>query len=415
MTETNILNSLTIYNFYNILKTELIFSLLKSKTKRKGRNKIKQGNSKQLKEFNKKIVLKTIRDNNPISRTDLTKITDLSHTTISNITEELFQDNFLVEVGVGESKGGRKPILLDFNPGKYYFISMELAADHIDISLLNLNDKIIESNKKDIDKRLSKDDIISLIKELTNEILSLISSDEIILAMTIGVSGIINQSEDIIVNSAALGIDNMNIKYILEKNHDFPVYVVNDANLATLAEKHFRTENLNNFIYIFLGPSMGAGIVIENNIYFGNHGSAGEIGHIKVDLNGPDCFCGNQGCLISVLSSYISLDNINQMETEFNYIIENDLYEEKNYQNFCQYLSMGISNYIKINDPDRIILGGHIVNIAPKRFYIDISKLVRNNLIKGLEKDILIEPSIIKNNSIILGGSQWCFKKSLLE
>lgn len=372
-----------------------------------------QGNSKVLKENNRKIIIKSFRDIAPVSRTKLAKYTKLSHTTISTITDELINENLIVKVGEGKSRGGRRPELLGFNNKKYYFLSVDLAVDYIYISLLNLNfEELISKEKKIEKKNINKEHIIKVITDLSNSIIEDIEGK--ILGMTIGVSGIIDKSMGKIINSAALNLEDLNIKKALKKSFKFPVFIENDANLSALAEKYIRGVSLNNFIYIFIGPSIGGGIVIDDKIYRGNRGSAGEIGHTIVKNDGPLCFCGNKGCLISVLDSFIPIKTTEEFLTAFNNIDKNKFYNSKFYREFCQYLSLSISNYIKLNDPQVIIIGGDIIKIAPERFFSDIKKLTNNKLIKGINKNTQIIPSSIEGNSIILGGGYLTFQYTLL-
>lgn len=371
-----------------------------------------QGNSKALKEINRKVILKKIRDYAPVSRTKLADYTNLSHPTVSTIIEELMNEEFIVEIGEGKSKGGRKPILIDFNNEKYYFISIDFAVDYVSVSLLNLKFEIIQTRSQKLFKTINEDFFIELITKFTYEMMNKLGKKEKILGMTIGVTGIISNSKDKIIYSAALNIKNLNVREKLTEIFDFPIYILNDANLSALAEKHFWS-NISNYFYLFIGPSIGGGIIIKGDIYTGNYGGAGEIGHTIVEYDGPLCFCGKKGCLISVLSSFIPIDNTKELITTFNIIKKRGLYNSEQYRKFCIYLGLGISNYIKINDPELIIIGGDIIKVAPPRFYKDLEELVNEDLL-SINKNIKIKPSSIKENPIILGGAYFCFEKVLL-
>lgn len=109
--------------------------------------------------------------------------------------------------------------------------------------------------------------------------------------------------EGILYNASNLGWQNVPLQKILEKEWGFPVHLENDANAAAWGEKWFGAgQGYSHLIYITVSTGIGGGIILEDRIYRGSTGSAGEFGHIPVVFGGSLCGCGKRGCLETVAS-----------------------------------------------------------------------------------------------------------------
>ncbi|MFW5891476.1 MAG: ROK family protein [bacterium] len=369
---------------------------------------MKRGNIKLMKKMNTSFIIKEINENGPLSRSDLKVNTGLSPTTITTLINEMVEDNLVIEVGERESSGGRKPILLDLNPKYAYILSGWISSEKIFISLIDIKYNILEIIEQEIIFP-SNDNLINQIKSIIDK---LINSNDIskekIIGLILGISGIINQKEGLIKYSAHLDLKNFSIRQPLSKYYSFPIYIENDTNLIALSEKKFGYKNINNFIYIMIGPELGSGIIIDDKIYRGNHGQAGEFGHLLVKENGPICSCGRKGCLTPVLSEYIPLENAKNFRNSFNNLNKNS----KEYKLFCHYLSLSITNYIHLFDNQAVIFGGELGKIASEQFYLDIKNRIIDYSIKDVYKNIKILPASLNDNEVLKGGANFCFKNS---
>lgn len=373
---------------------------------------MKSGNVKLMKKMNVALIINQIRKHGPVSRTDITKMTDLSPTTVSTLVEELLKNKLIVEVGVGESKGGRKPILLDLNPTGKYMISIYISVDSLYVALLNLRFSIIDSLSVSLQSPAQKYLIYQIISSIDKLILKAKIDQKNIIGMGIGATGIIDKENGIITYSAALNLEKFPISEKLKLKYNFPIYLENDANLAALGEKEFgHANNFSNYLYIMIGAGIGSGIIIDNQIYHGKYGGAGEFGHIIIEKNGPQCECGNYGCLNSVLLPLIPIQSKEKLSSSFNLNTDNKLYESNNYKEFCQYLGIAISNYIKLFDPEAIIFGGEIAKVVSNRFYQDMRNTINRLILKGMNENLPVLPSIVEENPVILGGASLCFNK----
>ena len=372
----------------------------------------KRGSAQALREHNRKAVLACLRDQAPNTRTRLSARTKLSPATISAIVDELISDQLLVEVGKERSRGGRRAVMLDFNEQKYFFLCADLAVDTISVALVNLRFQVLAHRSRPVQDRRDPALLLQQLVETAQEVLATLGAGERVLGMCIGVTGVVNKAKDTIVYSAAFDIRNLNMRAELARFFDFPIYTFNDANLSALAEKYYLS-SLGYCLYLMIGPSLGAGVIVNGDIYSGQSGWAGEIGHSIVERAGPVCFCGKRGCLVSVLAQYIPVGSAEKLRSTFAWPSGRDFYASSAYEHFCYYVGLIISNYVKIFDPETVIIGGVVAEVAPQKLYADLEACVNEQFLLG-DQPVSILPAQVKANSVIIGGAYFCFDNILL-
>jgi glucokinase len=210
-----------------------------------------------------------------------------------------------------------------------------------------------------------------------------VSSDNKIAAVGIGAAGIIDVETGLITVSPNLpGWHNIKLKEILERELDVITFVDNDATVATIGEHKFGIAvRCDHFVCVTLGTGIGGGVVTNGQIYRGICGSAGEIGHMTIDINGPLCACGNRGCWESLASGTAlereAKDKIAQgIKTSIpNYAKGNRRVTAKNIYLAAQdgdslakglieqlgfYVGVGLANLVNIFNPQLIVISGGV-------------------------------------------------------
>jgi glucokinase len=272
---------------------------------------------------------------------------------------------------------------------------------------------------------LGKKEIIKDIREL---IKSMISEKNIqitdVIGIGVGSPGII---KDNVVNNAFnfKNWNRTNIKTELQKTFKTDIKSDNDVNIAALGEKYFGAgKKFSNFIMLTLGTGIGGGIIINDNLYTGIGGAAGEIGHIKLEKNGRKCSCGAQGCFEAYASATGILTTIYQelkgnKTTIFHKLTENNinLLEAKHLFDACRladkfalkildkwvaYLSIGIANCINFFNPEAIIIGGGLSK-SFKVFEKKLKNALRFNALPIPLKSCKIKKAELLNNAGIYG------------
>ena len=173
-----------------------------------------------------------------------------------------------------------------------WVVGIDIGGTKISIVLGTRNGKIIDRDKL---KTKHYEKVHENIHEIIDSIEKILLNNKLkirdILGIGVGIPGPIGEHIGIIENAPNLpGWNGINIKKILEKKFNRPVFCNNDANAACIAEKLFgKGRNVNSFIYITISTGIGSGIIINDKIIMGSNNNAGEFGHIIVDFNGIDC------------------------------------------------------------------------------------------------------------------------------
>jgi glucokinase-like ROK family protein len=256
-----------------------------------------------MRDFNKALVLSLIRRERTISRADIAKQTNLSRSTVSNIVNELLDANLVQESGTGRSQGGRRPILIECNYQAGYVAGVELGATHLFVVVTDLEPKTIVELERDFDLTVGPEAGISQVADIVRQALTQAEmSLGQVAGIGLGVPGPVRHAMGAVAFPPIMpGWHGFPLRARLEEELGVSVYLDNDANLGALGEwAHGAGQRLDNLAYIKVGTGIGCGLIIRDEIYRGQSGSAGEIGHITIDENGPPCRCGNYGCLESM-------------------------------------------------------------------------------------------------------------------
>ncbi|MCA9924741.1 MAG: ROK family transcriptional regulator [Anaerolineales bacterium] len=258
---------------------------------------MKKATRQHTKQHNSRLILKTIYNTTGISRADIARNTGLTRATVSKIVSAFIEDGLVEENGVGPSAGGKPPILLGVPDNARRLICLDLSKDPFQGALVNLRGKILQRIEIPLNGRLGES-AIDLVSQLVNQLRECCINP--ILGIGIGSPGLVDTRNGIIKKAVNLSWQDVPLKSLLEAQQDLPVFVANDSHLAALAEYSFGSSDTRNLVLIKTGRGIGAGIVLNGQLYYGEGGSAGEIGHVTVVHQGIQCSCGNQGCLEAV-------------------------------------------------------------------------------------------------------------------
>ncbi len=226
-------------------------------------------------------ILEVIRKNGPISRTDISKITELNIVTVSNYVNHYIKKGLVIEGELDESTGGRKPVLVELNAKAGYMVGVGLNMFSIVGVLVDLEINVIVELKRERPPENSENVIESMV-DMAAEIIQKAEIDkEKIVGVGVGVPGIIDERGRTIRWPQTLGEKDLSvclsIKDTFERRLNIPTFVENDANAAVLGEKWLGLDrDVRHMLYMFSG--VGCGILINGEIYRGATGAAGELG-----------------------------------------------------------------------------------------------------------------------------------------
>ncbi|WP_434655506.1 ROK family transcriptional regulator [Thermoanaerobacterium thermosaccharolyticum] len=336
---------------------------------------------KLLKGMNESLILNVIRHNKYVSRSEIAKITNLTPPTVTNIINKLLEDGLVKEDKLGESSGGRPPVILKINNEAFDLIVIIIGTDIMEEYLLDAELNIRESQVDSI----KKEDAESIFKLLFDRIRHLkdISNKEIA-GIGVVVRGPVKSSEGISVFSPNIGWRNVPIKERIEREFNIPTFVENDVRAMALGEFYNGiAKDVGNVVFLKVGHGIGSTIILDGKIYRGINDMAGEIGHTTIDVAGPKCSCGNYGCFealasekalvnnvvkrikegsYSIVSEYVNGD-LENITTRFIYKAaeEGDEVALSELNKIAIYLGIGIANIVNVFSPELVLISGGIV------------------------------------------------------
>ena len=373
--------------------------------------------SKILKNKNALKLLELIKNSNEISRADLAKKTELTPASITKIVQKLINEEIIVELGLGDSTGGRPPKILKLNNKAGNFISIYLASDYIELVLYDLGINKIYEYKHDIWIRTKNkiiDDIVVMI-ERAMEI-----SKVKVLGIGIAVNGLVDSKNGISVYSPHYKWNNVSLVKILEEKFNIKVYIENDVRAMAMSEKSYGiAKKSENFVVINIENGVGSALYLNNQIYRGTHFGAGEFGHIPIEDNEQRCSCGKKGCLETLVSNQ-SLEDKYYNLTEKN-LKAWEIYEEYNngnkiaiklVENIAVVLAKGLVPLVNILNPDLIIIVGDI-NKAQDKLYKIIIKELKNRTFGNLSESLKIVSSSFGKESANKGAVSFLMENIL--
>ena len=255
----------------------------------------------QTRTYNQQLVLRTIFDHGKISRAEIARKTKLTRVTVSDMVAELIDSGLVAEVGMGTSAGGKTPILLSVVDDAYHMIGVDLANDEIRGAIVNLRGEVRQALSlplASIDSDVSLNQVYDLLDALISQ------TDQPLLGIGIGTPGLLDTTNGIVRHAVNLGWVDLPLGELLQERYDVPVYLANDSQVSALAEHIFGAgRNESNLIVVRVGRGIGAGIILNRQLFQGDGFGAGEIGHIGLHKDGDLCRCGNRGCIETIGST----------------------------------------------------------------------------------------------------------------
>ncbi|MBO9650992.1 MAG: ROK family protein [Variovorax sp.] len=211
----------------------------------------------------------------------------------------LVEQGLLSEIGLQRSTGGRRPESLQLHAGLGVLVGVDIGATSLDVAVLAPDLTVLAHHAEPADVREGPGVVLARVRGLIKELLARAGfAAKQVLGIGIGVPGPVNFEIGQLVNPPLMPAwDSFSIRDYLREDYAAPVFVDNDVNLMALGELWRLKRSLSNFLVIKVGTGIGCGIVCHGEVYRGAAGSAGDVGHICVDQEGPRCHCGNLGCV----------------------------------------------------------------------------------------------------------------------
>lgn len=341
-----------------------------------------------VKAHNLQSILLILLHTEKISRVELAKQTALSTTTITNLTAELLEADIIVEEeasqGAGERRNvGRPRTMLRLVPDAGYAVGVHIGIGLYRVAVTNLQAEIIHNNIATFEIGTPANVILNDIAALVQKTIAESKIDpERVIGIGVGASGLVNPVRGVNVLAPKLGWQDVPIQVLLESQLNMPVCVDNNVRCMALGDAFFGAgRGVSSLAFVYGRIGVGAGLVVEGQLYRGSRAGAGEIGHtIMLPQGGELCSCGNTGCLetlvsepvlikqaellaqqnpTSLLSQYLQGENEHsQMERIFRAARAGDETARALIEDRACYLGIALANLVNLLNPEVILLGG---------------------------------------------------------
>ncbi|MHA7110089.1 ROK family transcriptional regulator [Sunxiuqinia elliptica] len=360
-------------------------------------------------------ILLNLYKKHPQSASALSKKNHVSLPTVRSILDELINEGVVQVAGIGDSQGGRRPILYCHADNAYCIMAVEIGHYKAKAVILNSLNKELTSiieYTTDIDDPNLENKTNEVFQTLLQE--AGISKDKVI-ATGISMPGLIDSKKG--VNRTIKNANQQNVQKRLVSVLQMPVIIENDARMQALGEFVFgKAKKTKNTLVINWSWGLGLGMILNGQIYHGSSGTAGEFSHIRMIPNGKLCECGKQGCLQTIASARPLIDMaqqqikegaISQLTSRFakkpeevtvkdiiNCAKKGDELSISLLNEISKKFGWGLSILIQLYNPELIVLNGPLAE-AQQYVLVPIQQSINQYCLENIQNNVKIEISEI--------------------
>lgn len=389
-------------------------------------NTLKNSTGRKYKDF--KNVFKLICSYGPLSKAQLIEISGMKLTTLNRAMSWLLESGMVIAMDIGESNGGRKPVLYGANPKAGYIVGIDISRTNTRIALMDVQHNILQTTVFAMFEDSGPDATFQKICDTLDDFYTTIEKEKV-LGIGIGVIGPIDKEKGIIINPSnfsAAGWENVSITKRLESATGLKIIIEKSECAAVLGEYHAGFgRRYQSLAYIIAGVGVRLGRMMNGAIVNAPKNSEGEFGHTVVEQGGALCSCGNTGCLEAYASTHKLLEKfIGEMKkgraskalTMVDYDLsainldifyravgsEDELAVEI-IRTAADYFSLAILNIINVIEPEVLILGGPLIKNCDL-FYRLSTQGAREKLEKYATRHAIFSKGELQENAAVIGA-----------
>lgn len=377
-----------------------------------------------------------IQKKGPLTKNDLLIPFQTNLSTLNRIIEPLEKERLIVEAGIGESSGGRKPVLYDLNPKRFYILGLDISRPYTQMVLTNPKMDILYRDFFTMDETLTPQNTVGRIAELLTEALERLQiAPDLLLGIGLGTVGPMDRERGVLINPknfAAPGWIGIPIKKLLQDQFELPVFVDNGANTAVLMESLYGQGRLfPNISYFNCSIGIRTGATSDGTIVRTIDNAEDAFGHMVIDVKGESCDCGNHGCIECYSSIHAILRNyhtavkigrtskIEKPLADIDYMDicaaaeEGDDLSREVICNAAAFFGVGLTNYINLFNPGLVILSGPLVSHSNLFYQMSTETAMKRIYSKEANRIIFSKGGQFGDDAISLGAAAMVIEEAL--
>lgn len=369
----------------------------------------------QLKNINRRTVLNYIRRHSVVTKADLAAATGFTFAAVKKIIDELENQKLVRFACIEKRAVGRNSVMYEINPDYGYMLSLYINRRSIHVAVVNFGRTIVSRRRLPMENRtLKQKELIEIIMQSIREVIQEagVAEDKYI-GVGIGVPGPIDMEKGLILTPPNMPVLHyLPLREIISSKLGMPVYLHKDTNALAMGEYwNGAARGDETLVYLDIDMGIGSGMIINGKINAGIDGKAGEFGHGTIDINGPQCKCGNRGCL-EAMASGIAV--IRDFAAELENYPAHPLYPNRDklgiddlaqaYENkdmiavpivnrAAFYVGVAVANVINFLDPEKVVLGGLFLRSFEGTFDIIVNvasqRTLKSNSALNLSRSVL--------------------------
>lgn len=382
--------------------------------------------NQNVRNFNKHAAVDLIRfAGRGISRTGLAEEMGLTRPAVTVIVNDLIANTIILETENRTTSSGRPPVVLEINPERGLVAAIDMGAMHLSVALGDFSARILEETEVTFNIADGPTECLKTADLILNELLQkrgYLTTD--LAAVGVGVPGPVIAEKGMVMAPPIMpGWDRYPIRATLENQWGTAVTLNNDAELGALGEWAYGAgRGEKNLAFIKVGSGIGAGLIINKQIYGGTTGSAGEIGHLTVDENGPLCACGNHGCLEAFAGGHAIAAQAKKLaasgkrtllsETDIDSLTARDVVEAARRGDLAAqeilkrsgtFVGIAIAGLINLINPSTVIIGGGVAQVGDL-LTGPIRQAVHARSLRASEHGVRITTAMLGRRSSLIGA-----------
>ena len=338
------------------------------------------GNAEERKRYNRAVTLELVRTRGLVSKSELSRLTDLKFPVVSEMTDELVEEGLVEENGLGPSTGGRRPVLFGLRADARCAIGLNVGTRTLTAVITNLNASVTSRIEVPSEMVRGPEALFARVRETLERLLDgLPEMRGKILGIGLALPAPVLGSRATFFSPPSYpGWGELRVGELLEEEFDLPVLLDNDANAAALGEHLYGAgRGVKDMFYLIAHRGVGGAVILDGVLHRGTHGGAGEIGHSVIELEGARCGCGRYGCL-EAFAGRVAIarraakalklaggrelagkapDEITTQDVIAAGLAGDKLAREVLWET-GRYLGLGIANAVNLYDPELVVVGG---------------------------------------------------------